>query len=170
MQILRFDSTMKPEGKEYKKIVYWNRFIRTKKETIFLIALLFAGASILLTGTHNFISLIIAAACIIYPILIITQLNNSIKYHLAHRDQRESAPCTFTIMNNGILADVPSHEFTHVYKWPDMDKVYKFGGYYMFFNKNTLEVMLKIEDMPQDIRQPVRVAIIQHMTAKKCKF
>lgn len=170
MNILKFESTLKPSGKEYKKVVYWNRFIRTKKETIFLLILIAVALYILLSGTNEFVPLIIAAACIIYPIIVITQLNSSIKYHLAHRDKRETQSCTFTVMNNGILVDVPESEFTEVYKWGDMDKVYKAQGYYMFFNGNKLIVMLNIEDMPDEMKQPIRIAIIKNMTPKKCKF
>ena len=38
--VIRFTSTQKPDGKEYKKITYWNRFIREKLETLILIALI----------------------------------------------------------------------------------------------------------------------------------
>ena len=43
--VIRFTSTQKPDGKEYKKITYWNRFVRTKIETLILIALVIVGIS-----------------------------------------------------------------------------------------------------------------------------
>ena len=38
--VIRFTSTQKPDGDEYKKITYWNRFIRTKIETVIMLALI----------------------------------------------------------------------------------------------------------------------------------
>ena len=55
--VIRFTSTQKPDGKEYKKITYWNRFIREKIETLILIALIATSISCgiyrLTTGTMD---------------------------------------------------------------------------------------------------------------------
>ena len=105
--VIRFTSTQKPDGKEYKKITYWNRFVRTKIETLILIALVIVSISCaayrLTTGTMDTFWAIICIVFLFYPFLIITQFNSSIRYHLKHRDPAETSPCEFCLMENGIL-------------------------------------------------------------------
>lgn len=57
--VIRFTATQKPEGDEYKKITYWNRFIRVKTETLIIILLVLVALSLgiyrLATGTLSLI-------------------------------------------------------------------------------------------------------------------
>ena len=152
--LIRFTSTQKPDGKEYKKITYWNRFVRTKIETLILIALVIVSISCaayrLTTGTMDTFWAIICIVFLFYPFLIITQFNSSIRYHLKHRDPAETSPCEFCLMENGILIDVPEcdvhsfiryDEFTHVYT--------NVFGFYMMFQKNKVLAMIRHSDIPQ---------------------
>jgi hypothetical protein len=152
--VIRFTSTQKPDGKEYKKITYWNRFVRTKIETLILIALVIVSISCaayrLTTGTMDTFWAIICIVFLFYPFLIITQFNSSIRYHLKHRDPAETSPCEFCLMENGILIDVPEcdvhsfiryDEFTHVYT--------NVFGFYMMFQKNKVLAMIRHSDIPQ---------------------
>lgn len=46
-EIIRYNSTQKPEGIEYKKITWWNRFVRTKTESVILLFMIIGGISLL---------------------------------------------------------------------------------------------------------------------------
>ena len=70
MDFIKYDTTLKASGKEYEKIVFWNRFIRNPIELI--LTWLPAIASIVLISM-GFISSYIAvlyAACWCYPLYI----------------------------------------------------------------------------------------------------
>ena len=150
MDIIRFTSTLKPSGKEYKKVVYWNRFVRTKLETIILLIMFLGGIALFAYAltANKLMLMIVGAILFLYPIIIISQCNSSIKYHLAHRDKVEEMPCEFTIMQNGILAEVKEAEYTNFLKWEDATKLYNAIGYYMFFDNNNLKLMIKKADIP----------------------
>ena len=152
--VIRFTSTQKPDGKEYKKITYWNRFIREKIETLILIALIATSISCgiyrLTTGTMDTFWAILCIVFLFYPIIVITQFNSSIRYHLKHRDPSESAPCEFCLMENGILIDVPECDVHKFIKYDEFTHVYtNVFGYYMMFRKNTVLAMIRHSDIPE---------------------
>ena len=155
MDIITFTSTLKPSGAEYKKVVYWNRFLRVKTESIVLGILLLLGISLLYKSSGRIMFMIFGAILALYPVLIITQLNSSIKYHLAHRDDIESMPCTYTIMENGILTEVNDKNYSKFYKWTPEHKFYDRLGYYMFFDVNDLTIMVKKADIPKNSQKKV---------------
>ena len=68
-------------------------------------------------------------------------------YHLKNRDASESAPCTITLMESGILAEIPEFELTYNYSWDDFTTIYDKFGYYMFFEKGKMTVMLRQADV-----------------------
>ncbi len=97
--------------------------------------------------------LILYAVCWFYPIYIFGyQFRSSVNYHLKHRDPSEEAPCTITLMNNAIMADIPEHNLVYTYEWNQFTNVYNKFGYYMLFNKGRMIVMLSQKDMPDDIK------------------
>lgn len=168
MDIITYDSTLKADGKEYEKIVFWNRFLRNKTELI--LSLLPAVISIILaskgyTGAYH---LVVYAIFIMYPVIIFTQFKQNIKYHLKNRDKSESAPCTITLMDSGILAEIPEYDIKNVYKWEEFTRVYDKLGYYMMFNKGTMIVMLRKADIPEDKAKDVRKYIRNHVDQNKC--
>lgn len=63
------------------------------------------------------------------------QFKSSVNYHLKNRDASESAPCTITLMESGILAEIPEFELTYNYSWDDFTTIYDKFGYYMFLKK-----------------------------------
>ena len=141
MDIIKFNTTLKASGKDYFKIVFWNRFIRNPIELI--LSWLPAVISLVLLCLHYYSSflLILYAVCWFYPIYIFGyQFRSSVNYHLKHRDPSEEAPCTITLMNNAIMADIPEHNLVYTYEWNQFTNVYNKFGYYMLFNKGRMIV------------------------------
>ncbi len=152
--VIRFTSTQKPDGNEYKKITYWNRFVRVKVETLIMLALVIVGISCaayrLTTETMDTFWAIICIVFLFYPFLIITQFNTSIRYHLKHRDPAETSPCEFCIMENGILIDVPECDVHNFVRYDEFTHVYtNVFGFYMMFQKSKVLVMIRHSDIPE---------------------
>lgn len=152
--VIRFTATQKPDGDEYKKITYWNRFVRVKTETLIIFLLVLVGLSLgiyrLATGTMDTFFAILCIIFLFYPVLIIMQFNSSIRYHLKHRDPAETAPCEFCLMENGILIDVAEHNVHNMVRYDEFTHVYlNVFGYYMMFQKNKVLVMFKHSDLPE---------------------
>lgn len=171
MDIIKFNTTLKASGKDYFKIVFWNRFIRNPIELI--LSWLPAVISLVLLCLHYYSSflLILYAVCWFYPIYIFGyQFRSSVNYHLKHRDPSEEAPCTITLMNNAIMADIPEHNFVYTYEWNQFTNVYNKFGYYMLFNKGRMIVMLSQKDMPDDIKAAVPAYIKSHVDRNICKI
>jgi len=171
MDFITYNSTLKACGEEYKKIVFWNRFIRNPLETIlsWLPALL--TIALMIMGYLNIYLAVIYAACWVYPLYIFfIQFKSSVKYHLKNRDPAESAPCTITLQDTGIIADIPSFGRTEAYKWDEPDTIYKKYGYYLFFNKSKMIVMLREADIPTEQRSFAAEYIKSHVDMNKCKI
>lgn len=169
MEIIRFDSVLKPKGKEFEKICIWNRFFRTKVELI--LTLLPAIASIVLMFFYLDIYVgVVYAVFIAYPVFIFSQFKSDIHYKLKHRDASEDAPCVITFMENGILAEVHELNFIEQYSWLDFTTIYEKFGYYMMYNKNKLVVMVKKDDIPEHLRDAAREYINSHIDHNKCVF
>ena len=170
---IRFTSTQKPDGEEYKKIAYWNRFIRTKTETL-IMALLFVISIAccvyrLSTGTMDTFWALLSLVFFCYPFMIIMQFNTSIRYHLRHRNPAEICPCEFSIMENGILIDVPEHDVRDFFRYDEFTSVYtNVGGYIMMFKKNKVLVMLKKADIPEGCEDNI-LDLISNGITTSCK-
>ena len=126
MDIIKFNTTLKASGKDYTKIVFWNRFIRNPIELI--LSWTPAIISLVLLSLHYYSSflLILYAVCWFYPIYIFAyQFRSSVNYHLKNREASESAPCTITLMDSGILAEIPDYEKTINYEWDSFNTIYK---------------------------------------------
>lgn len=153
---VKFISTLKPDGAEYKKITYWNRFYRTKTEAITTLglALLALGYAIwkLVSGQMTVGIAIICLILVAYPFLVISQFNASIRHHLKNRDPAESAPCEYNLMENGILMDVPGFENAHYfYKYEEFTSIYlNVFGFFMLFKGNVPVVVLRRSDIPAE--------------------
>lgn len=171
---VNFISTLKPDGDEYKKITYWNRFFRTKTESVitFGLALLAIGYAVskLIAGQ---MTLGIALICLIvafYPVLVITQFNSNIRYHLKHRDPCESAPCQYSLMENGILMDVEGFENAHhFYKYEEFTSIYlNVFGFFMLYKGNTPVVVLRRADIPKDALEEFENTLV-YSANEKCR-
>lgn len=168
MDFIKFHSTFKADGRQYKQIVFWNRFIRTKTETI--LTLLPAALSIFFFayGYRSTYLMIIYCIFIVYPFMVYRQFQSAVSYHLENRDKSESAPCSFTLMDSGILCEFDGSDEKRIFKWSDFTTVYNRFGYYLFFQKNDMLVMLNQNDIPTELTGPVLEYIRCHIDHNKC--
>lgn len=170
MKELTYSTTLKACGKEYERIVFWNRFLRNPIELI--LSWIPAVISIILMsmGYITSFTAILYAACWFYPIYIFAfQFRHSVAYHLKHRDPSEAAPCTISFTDDCILADIPSFEVVETYRWDEFTTIYKKLGYYMLFSGSKMIVMLRIADMSEDQQKAIPEYIKNHINMNKCK-
>lgn len=170
MDILRFNSTLKACGDEYKKIVFWNRFLRNKTELILSFVPAIASLFLMYFGFTNTYLLMLYVIFWAYPIFIYSQFKSSVRYHLKHRDASESAPCELTLMPIGILAEINDFDIKHVYHWDEFTTIYDKFGYYMMFNKGQMIVMLRKADMPDRIKENVVNYMKENVDQNTCMF
>lgn len=168
MEIIRFDTVLKPSGKEYEKVCLWNRFVRTKLEAILTCLPGIISIVLFCMGVQDYFAIIIYAVLIVYPFFIFWQFKGEIRYHLKHREPTESAPCVMTFMPNGILAEVKDYDFIAQYNWSDFTTIYNRLGYYMMFNGNKLVVMVKKEDIPEHLREAAKQYINDSVDHNTC--
>ena len=168
--VIKYDTTLKASGKEYTRIVFWNRFLRNPAELILSWLPAIASVVLLAMGIYSFFSLILYAVFWAYPIYIFAhQFKSSVNYHLKHRDPSEDAPCNITFLENGILASIPDHGLNYNYEWEQFTCIYNKFGYYMLFNGGKMIVMLRQADMPEEIRNEVPKFIKAHVDRNKCR-
>lgn len=170
MDFIQYETTLKASGEEYKKIVFWNRFVRNPLELILTWTPAALSIVAMCMGFFTSYTAVIYAACWGYPIYIFFfQFKSSVAYHLKNRDESESAPCTITLTQNGILAEIPSHDIIYTYDWNDFTTIYDKMGYYMFFAGSKMEVMLRKADMPEAERNAAPAYIKEHIDMNTCK-
>jgi len=165
MNIIKFISTLKPNGKKYKQICFWNRFIRTKFESILYLAFIII-AIFIISKTQELTALLLVAALVCVPIIMITTFNNDVNYHLENREEYLDAPCTFTIMNNGILAEIQEYNHIEQVKWEDITRIHNVLGYYMLFNKS--EMLMMLDKTAIDDKDKASVAELMKKYKKGC--
>ena len=115
MDVIRYTTKLKASGAEYKKIVFWNRFLRNKLEAIFSIIPALSSILLLYLGFYNPFFVFAYIIFCVYPFFIYTQFRSAVDYHLKHRDQSETAPCEITFMENGILAEINEFDLRYLY-------------------------------------------------------
>lgn len=99
MDTIKYNTRLKASGDEYRKIVFWNRFIRNPIETILSLVPAAIAIVLMVMGFFNMYLGVIYAACFAYPVYIfVFQFRSAVGYHLKHRDPSEDAPCTITLM------------------------------------------------------------------------
>ncbi len=170
MDFIQYDTTLKASGKEYSRIVFWNRFLRNPAELI--LTCLPAAVTLILIyfGLFSTYLAVIYAACWCYPIYIFGfQFKNSIRYHLKHRDPSEQAPCRITMTNKGILAEIPEYSLSYNYSWNDFTAIYNKFGYYMMFQKGKMLVMLRQQDMSEKQRGAALDFIKNNVNMNQCR-
>lgn len=168
MDYILIHTHLKASGDEYKKIVFWNRFIRNKTELILTFLPAIASIILFAMGFNNSFMLILYVIFFAYPVLIFTQFNSNIAYHLKHRDESESAPCDITLMKTSILAEIPDFDLKYNYSWDTFTTIYDKLGYYMFFEKGKMILMLKKADIPSEYQKEVVDFIFNHVDMNKC--
>ena len=70
MDYIKYKTTLKASGDEYKKIVFWNRFVRNPVETILTWTPAAITIVLIVLGFLNTYLAVIYAACWAYPIYI----------------------------------------------------------------------------------------------------
>ena len=70
MDYIKYKTTLKASGDEYKKIVFWNRFVRNPVETILTWTPAVITIVLIVLGFLNTYLAVIYAACWAYPIYI----------------------------------------------------------------------------------------------------
>ncbi len=170
MEFIKYETTLKASGSEYKKIVFWNRFLRNPLELILTLTPAVISIVLICMQFFNTYFALFYTAAFCYPIYIfVFQFNNNVSYHLKHRDPAESAPCTMTVMESCILAEIPEHETSHSYNWDDFTTIYFKYGYYMMFNGSAMEVMLRKADMSRKQQDAISGYIKEHIDMNKCR-
>lgn len=171
MNIIKYNTTLKASGKDYSRIVFWNRFIRNPIELILSWTPAAISLVLLICGIYSSFLLILYAVCWFYPIYIFAyQFKSNVNYHLKHRDPSEDAHCIITLADNAIIADIPDHNLTYTYEWDQFTSIYNKFGYYMLFNKGRMIVMLCQKDMTDDIKSMVPSFIKEHVDRNICKL
>ena len=171
MDTIKYNTKLKAAGDEYKKIVFWNRFMRNPVETILSRIPAAIAIAMMCAKLFNIYLGVIYAACFAYPIYIFAfQFNNAVKYHLKHRNPSEDAPCIITLMDSGILADIPDHDIVTTYTWDSFTTIYCKFGYYMFFDGSKMIVMLRIADMSEEQQKAAPEYIKSHVNQNHCKI
>ncbi|MDD6573193.1 MAG: hypothetical protein PUF12_12490 [Thermoflexaceae bacterium] len=168
MDYIKFSSTYKADGAQYEKIVFWNRFLRNKTELIITLLPAIISIAAFACGYRSTFLMIVYCIFLVYPFIVYRQFKSTVKYHLTHRDSSESAPCEFTLMDSGILCEFTGSEDKKIFKWEDFTTVYDKLGYYMFFQKGDMLVMLNQTDFPSGSSDAVRDYINQHIDHNKC--
>ena len=168
MDVIRYTTKLKASGAEYKKIVFWNRFLRNKLEIMLSIIPALASVVLLYLKIYNPFFVFGYIIFCVYPFFIYTQFKSAVDYHLKHRDQSETAPCEITFMENGILAEINEFDLRYLYHWDDLTTIYDKYGYYMMFNKGEMLVMLRKADIPTELQKPVIQFMSNNVNQNEC--
>lgn len=168
MDYIKFHSKFKADGKQYEQIVFWNRFIRTKIETILTLLPVIICIFFFANGYRSTFLMIVYCIFFVYPFFAYRQFKSAVSYHLKNRDKSESAPCSFTLMDSAILCEFDDSDEKRIFKWEDFTTVYNKLGYYLFFQKNDMLVMLNQKDIPKELSKQVWDYINSHIDHNKC--
>lgn len=170
MDVIRYTTTLKASGTEYKKIVFWNRFLRNKLELILTFIPALLSIILFCFGFYHTFFLIAYLIVCCYPLFIFRQFKSTVEYHLKHRDPSENAPCEITFMENGILAEINEFDLKYIYHWDEFTTIYDKYGYYMMFQKGKMIVMLRKADIPAEFQQPVIQFMRDNVNQNECMF
>lgn len=171
MDIIKYNTTLKASGDDYRKIVFWNRFLRNPIELILTWTPAILTLIPLCMQYYNYFLLCLYASCWVYPIYIFAfQFKNGVNYHLKHRHPSEDAPCTMTLTANAITADIPEYDMVYTYKWDEFTTVYFKYGYYMLFSNKKMTVMLNSKDCPPEAQAELPRFIKNHVDKNKCQL
>ena len=167
--MIKYETSLKAKGDDYRKIVFWNRFIRNPIETILTLLPAVISICLLVAGFQTYFLLIIYAVCVAYPLFIfLYQFRSSVNYHLKHRDPAEEAKCIMTITKSGILADIPELDILNNYDWNDCTTAYYKFGYNMLFNESKMIVMFNTNDMTEEEKKALPKIIMDNVDRNKC--
>lgn len=174
MNIIRFTSTFKPDGKDYTKITMWNRYIHNK--TVLFVSFIPTVGAIyfLYNGAGSFWWLFVLL--MLYPLYGMLGFLLKIKKHLKFRSPADTAKTEFTLMNNGILLDRMDMQKLDMIHWEDINMTWELKDYYLLYNKDKLVTALVKKDMAPEQIDEVRKYLMkrvrnrQGINYKKSRF
>lgn len=161
MNVIRFTSTFKPDGKNYTKITLWNRYIRNK--TVLLTSFIPTVGAIyfLYNGAGPFWWLFVLI--MFYPLYSILGFTLKIKKHLKFRSPADIAKTEFTFMNNGILIDRFDMQKLDMIHWENVDIMWELKDYLLLYSKDKIIAVLSKKDMEPGQVDVIRDFIIKHV-------
>lgn len=161
MNVIRFTSTFKPEGKDYTKITLWNRYIRNKT-VLFSLFIPTAGAIYFLaTGAGMLWWLFVLI--MFYPLYNVIGFMFKIKKHLKLRNPADIAKTEFTFMNNGILIDRMELQKLDMVHWDDVNTLWELKDFLVLYNKDKLVLVFAKKDMEPGQVDMIRDFILKHV-------
>lgn len=170
MNLIRFTSKFKPEGKEYVKTTLWNHFISNKAMLLILIIPPILSIYFLLSGAITTFSLVINILLFLYPVFSVLSFMKKINDHLKYRDATDTALTHFTFMENGILIEQPEFDKLDMQYWNEFDCLYELKNYLVLYYKDSLKLILDKKDMEQGQLDEIRSYILSHFTESKTKY
>lgn len=170
MDVIKYETTLKAQGNDYKKIVFWNRFLRNPVELILTWIPAVLSIILIALGFFNTYLAVIYTAFWCYPVYIFFfQFKSNVNHHLKHRDPAEDAKCAITLTSNNIMAEIPDFDLIYTYNWDEYTTIYYKYGYYMMFNKSKMIVMLNTHDMSSEQQSCIGSFIKKCVDMNVCK-
>ena len=165
MNVIRFTSTFKPEGRDYTKITLWNRSVHNKTILFSLFIPTAAALYFLITepGPFWWIFVII----MFYPLYSLIAFTLKIKKHLKFRSPADIAKTEYTFMNNGVLADRMEMQKLDLIHWEDVNMLWELKDYLMLYNKDKLVLVFTKKDMEPGQLDQIRDFILKHLTNRQ---
>lgn len=166
MDIIRFQSIYKPEGKEYVKVTLWNRFMHTKSLLLFTFLPTALALYFLLKDIHSPLWWVFVII-MFYPVYTIAAFLIKVKHHLKLRSVLDSAPTEFTFMTNGILVDRKGAESNKLIYWKDLDFLYELKDFFLLYKNDILILVLSKKDMKDGQCDEIKKYILKFLPLSK---
>lgn len=165
MNVIRFTSTFKPDGKNYAKITLWNRYIRNKTVLLSLFIPTAGAIYFLYTGTGPLWWLFVLI--MFYPVYNVLGFMLKIKKHLRFRSPADISRAEFTFMNNGILVDRMEMQKLDMVHWEDVNTLWELKDYLLLYNRDRLVLVFSKKDMEPEQPDIIREFILNHLNNRQ---
>ncbi len=165
MNVIRFTSTYKPDGKDYTKITLWNRYIQNKTLLVTLFIPTVGALYFLYTNPGPFWWIFILI--MLYPLYSVIGFSFKIKKHLKFRSPADIAKTEYTFMNNGILADRIEMQKLDMTHWEDVNTLWELKDYLLLYNKDRLVLVFSKKDMDPGQPEQIRSFILEHLSGRQ---
>ncbi|MCI9541219.1 MAG: hypothetical protein HFG39_09205 [Lachnospiraceae bacterium] len=167
MNIIRFTSTYKPDGKDYTKVTLWNRYIQNKTLLFTLFIPTAAAIYFLVSDPGPFWWMFVLI--MFYPLYSIIGFLFKIKKHLKFRNPADIAKTEFTFMNNGILADRMEMQKLDMIHWEDANILWELKDFFLLYQKDKLLFVFVKKDMEPEQEDVIREFILKHLSNRQGK-
>lgn len=167
MNIIRFTSTFKPDGKDYTKVTVWNNYVRNKKFLLTLFIPTAGSIYFLINGIGTFWWIFVLL--MFYPVYHLIGFLFKIKKHLKFRSPADIAKTEFTFMDNGILADRMEIQKLDMIRWDDVNILWELKKFFILCNNEKLVLVLPKKDMEPGQSELIRAFIQEHIKNRQGK-